>query len=329
MWRLAWGLGLVGIIILGLGPDAIAAEKSKQLPFLGPGTDTLSPVEYLRTYRKYIRESILLGFPPDKCASGSCDQSLAMLFRMAGLFTYPIPSGADVKKWKSKQGNLECYSSGGVLAQIERNPTGKALKAASIVYSKSPQAVKKLWRSCRRTPLRLQKDKDTGLERLAGLPVGYPHPLLCSGSQGLIVRRISFSGTKLSCAPSEYKDNSWTAGHRLDQNRCQSTQSDLKLAWAGKISARQFAKKERVRQRASARAVAVAGGANGKKADQIVDRYFRGLLDHELTYVGMAMRSLEMCNRLGMNLTPSRKTRTGDGGGGRGGKGGTGGTSAE
>ena len=280
---------------------AAQASQAVHLPYLGPGTDLLPPDEYLETYKRYIQESVRLGFPPDKCTGSTCEQSLAHLFRMAGLFYYPVPSGADVKVWKHKHSGRECYANGGVVAQVEREKGG-ALQAATIIYSKSPKAAKVIERACRTKLLEVKRDVATGLERVAGVPVGYPHPQLCPASQGLFVRSLNFNDSRTACRPTEFADNAWVSGMSLTEQRCRATQQDLKLAWQGKLSHVQFAQRERERQLQRAEARAMAKGASKKEAQKMVKRFFHGPLDHPVTYTGMAMRNLETCNLLAIGF---------------------------
>lgn len=276
-----------------------SSSTKKTLPYLGPGTDLLSPEEYIRVYSQYIRESIRWGFEPNKCEESSCERSLNYLFRSSGLFSYPVPSGADVYTWIHPKKIRECYASGGVVAQIERESTG-ALKKVFLVYSRSPRAAKRLKKVCKDKVLRLDRNPKTSLERVADIPVGYPHPLLCSGSQGLFVRELIYNRSSHSCVPMEYRDNSWNASHTLSLKRCSDTKDDFARAWSKNISPRDFAKKERIRQHNRLLRLAVKNGMSEQKAIEAVKKYFVPPIDNELVYTGMAMRNIEACNRLGI-----------------------------
>lgn len=281
-----------------------AGTEKEALPFLGPGADKLSKDEYLRVYSQYIKESILMGFPPKICAESPCEQGLAQLFSGAGLFTYPIPSGGDVKTWKHSAGLLECYESGGTVAQVERE-AGGALVRALAVLSKSPKAVAKVARACRQGPLQLERDAATGLERLAGVPVGYPHPLLCPESQGLIVRRLDFNKDRNACRPTNFQDNSWVSQLRLSNESCAATIADLKLALTKKIPPAEFAKRERERQRARVVGVVRERGGDAAAADAAWKEYYAGPVTHDVTMVGIAMRNVENCNQFHLGQTPA------------------------
>ena len=323
---MAWVACLAGVYAVSVasGEDtktkrAVAVEGAKPdlaaVPYLGPGADKLSKDEYLRVYSQYIKESIRMGFPPRTCVEGPCEQGIAHLFSAAGLFTYPLPSGADVKSWKNSEGTLECYESGGTVAQVQRE-SGKALLRALAVHSKSPQAAQSVARACKEGPLKLERDGATGLERLAGIPVGYPHPLLCPESQGLIVRRLDFSGDRTGCRPTGFDDNSWVSQLRLSEESCGATLSDLQQTLSRKIAPTEFAKRERERQRARMRASVKANGGNAADADALWKRYYGGPIGHDVTMVGQAMRNVENCNQFQIGQTASAPAggKTGAGG---------------
>ena len=273
--------------------------QKKVLPYLGPGSDVLSPEEYIRVYSQYIRESIRWGFTPNKCEESSCERSLDYLFRTAGLFSYPVPSSEGLYTWIHPKKIRECYTSGGVVVQVEREPTG-ALKKVFMVYSRSPKAIIQLKRACKNKTLSLQRDEKTSLERVAGIPVGYPHPLLCSGSQGLFVRELIYNRSKTPCVPIEYRDNSWASGHSLSLTRCTQTKEDFARVWSKKMSSKEFAARERARQHSRLIRSAMQNGMSKQKAQETVKKYFVPPIDNELIYTGMAMRNIESCNRLGI-----------------------------
>ncbi len=279
-------------------PLTVESQK-KAIPYLGPGLDKLSPQKYLEVYSKYIKESISLGFPPDRCSQGSCEQALSYLFRITGLFDYPVPPSGEIKSWISPKKTRECYTHAGIVAQIQREQGG-ALDKLVIVYAKSPKAIKRLVRTCRKRNLDLQKDRDTGLERLAGVPVGYPHPYLCPNSQGLYVRQLTFHKDRNACRPTNYSDNAWVNGYILNEDRCQATQNDLLLTWQGKIDARRFAEREQNRQYKRSISIAMDNGASKKEAKKMGKILFDSPMGFEVSYTGMAMRNLEACNRLGI-----------------------------
>jgi hypothetical protein len=283
--------------------QGLASEKSPtetkgpvRLPYLGPGSDKLSPEEYVRTYSQYLKESILMGFPPRTCVENSCELGLAHLFSSSGLFTYPLPPGADIKAWKHAEGIRECYESGGTLAQVVREKGGAPLRAV-VVFSKAPKAMRALALACRDRDLTVERHEATGLERVAGVPVGYPHPLLCPESQGLIVKRLELSGDRKDCRPMAFEDNSWSSQLRLSEASCAAGIEDLQLALQRKISPGEMAKRERERQKSRIVAVVQSKGASAKEAEAIWKKNYTGPIAHEVTLVGQAMRNIENCNQ--------------------------------
>lgn len=291
------------------GPSAAApngAPGKTLLPYLGPGADKLSPEEYVKTYKDYIREAIQYGFPPDRCQGNRCDQGLDFMFRTAGLYAYPLPAGSDVKAWRHPEGIRECYESGGTVAQVERQKNG-TLKSAVVVHARTPKAITKIGRACREQTLELNKDPKTGLERVAGVPAGYPHPYLCVESQGIVLRKLNFNLSQASdCHPVDFADNAWERQLRLSEGSCTETQSDLKQAWGGKISPNEFANRERARRKARVQEVVSANGGSAKDVERMLTQYYSGPIDHDLTLVGGAMRNLEYCNQLGL-VSPTGK----------------------
>ena len=289
------------------------ANAPLKLPYLGPGSDKLSPEEYMRTYSQYLKESILMGFPPRTCVENSCELGLAHLFSSSGLVTDPIPSGADIEVWKHSEGLRECYESGGTIAQVVREK-GSAPLRAIVVFSKSPKAVKTLALACRDRDLTMERQEATGLERIAGVPVGYPHPLLCPESQGLIVKRLDLSGDRKECRPMGFEDNSWASQLRLSESSCAAGLNDLQLALQRKISPAEMAKRERERQKNRILTIVRAKGASQAEAEAIWKRNYTGPITHDVTVVGQAMRNIEYCNAFQIGQNPSLKGKPGEGG---------------
>lgn len=316
------------LILLGAADFTFASEAKKAatpeveapLPYLGPGADLLPPEEYKRIYTTYIKEAIQYGFPPDRCEADRCTIGLDYLFRTSGLYGYPMPAGADVKLWRAKDGTIECFESGGTIAQIARDGVGTLLEAF-VVHSRSPRAAQALARACRNQRFTLETQPATGLERVAGVPVGYPHPFLCIGSQGLTVRRLEFSGDRTACSPKFFGDHAWERKLRLDEPGCRAVQADLRQAWQRQIQPGEFAKRERKRRAARIDAMVKERGGSKAEAAKILDRYYTGPIDHDLTVVGMAMRNLEVCNQVGLIPREGPRERTGPSGAGASGQG--------
>lgn len=274
--------------------SALEAIQKGNIPYLGPGADKMAPDAYQKHYGDYIKEAISMGFPPSKCDDGACDQSIQQLFRKSGLFDYPVPGAAQVKSFKNRA--LECYMVGGVLAQVTRNRNRQLLHAI-VVFSRSPKAMPTLWRACKEAPMRVQSAQKSGLEKLAGIPVGYPHPYLCGSSQGLYVRQLSFVQEGGDCRAVSYRDNSWANGNDVDEQMCRDIQQDVEYVWQEKLKPHEFVKRERQRTRRRLRARAIAQGATRGDANLLIRKLYAGPLDHDFTYVGIAMRNLEACNR--------------------------------
>lgn len=310
--------------------SAQEAINKGQIPYLGPGADRMTPEKYEKHYGDYIKEAIRMGFPPSKCEDGACTQSLQQLFRRSGLFDYPVPPTAELKTWKNAA--TECYMVGGVLAQVRRD-RNKDLRSATVIFSKSPKAMPILFRACREKPLRTQQAEKSGLERIGGMPIGYPHPYLCSASQGLYVQSIDFLQEKGECRAVNYVDNSWSNGHNVNEKMCFETQKDVEFVWQNKLKPHDFVMRERKRTRTRLRAKAVAQGASRSDADLMIRKLYLGPLDHDFTYVGIAMRNLEACNQYvvgGLSLyTKFKNEGTAKDGGSSGKSGGGSGVGAE
>lgn len=275
--------------------SAQAAIARGELTYLGPGADVLSPEQYQKRYGDYIKEAIRVGFPPEKCEEGACELSIKELFRKSGLYDYPLPGTAgDVKVWKNAV--RECYRSGGAIAQVNRDGA-KKLTFATVIFSKSPKAMPSLWRACQQTTLRVLSDAETGLEKLAGIPVGYPHPYLCAASQGLFIRSLNFADDRSVCRPVSFRDNAWSGGKNVSEDLCFATQQDVEYVWQNKLKPNDFVMRERKRTRERMRAKAKAHGTSRQEADQMFRTLYQGPLDNDFTYVGVAMRNLESCNQ--------------------------------
>ncbi len=325
-------LGLVAFLILLSSNLVEARNKSKAprvpkgsaqeaiykglIPYLGPGADRMTPEKYEKHYRDYIKEAIQMGFSPSKCEDGACEQSIQQLFRRSGLFDYPVPATVELKSWKNQ--SRECYMIGGVLAQVRRD-RNRDLRNATVIFSKSPKAMPRLFRACKEKLLRVQQAQRSGLERIAGIPIGYPHPYLCSSSQGLYVRSMNFLQEKGECRAVNFVDNSWANGHDINERTCFATQKDVEYVWQNKLKPHEFVMRERKRTRQRLRARAVANGATRSDADLMIRKLYLGPLDHDFTYVGVAMRNLEACNQYivgGLSLYNKFKSEVGGSAGG-------------
>lgn len=283
-------------------PQKTPTNKVQAIPFLGPGADKLPPEEYVKIYRTYIQQSMLLGYPFMEEAPTACEQSLKTLFRQAGLYTYPVPQDLDrLERVKKNIGasSLESYWIGGQLLQVERDGKSQALHRVLWVNSSSPKAMKLLWGAAKQVYLSLVRDPKTGLERLQNLPVGYPHPYIDVSSQGIFVRELKYNGKlAAACSPIGFVDNAWTSGFALSDERCGELRSDIDLVWQGKLRASDFAEKERKRMVENSIKNAMANGIKRDEAEKIVAKNMVPPFNHEVTLVGGAMRNLGQCNLL-------------------------------
>lgn len=278
-------------------------KEEKALPYLGPGLDKLSKEEYERIYKKYIQTSILLGYPLLRGTEEACAQAVNALFRQAGLFGYPVPGDASqIQKAVRRAGSsaVETYELGGTLLQLQKNSTTNAPERLFWINSGSPKATRRLAEIAKKELLTLEKDKVTGLERVKGVPVGYPHMFLGNEGQGLQVRLLTFNGKKDGCEPTEFLDNAWSGGFALDEGRCEELQGDVERVWKQDLSTEQFYSRELDRTKATAVKEAIARGTSAAEAKKLVDKHFVPPFAAEINVVGTAMRNLAQCNLLAL-----------------------------
>lgn len=276
-------------------------KSDTTVPYLGPGADKMNPQEYQRVYKDYIQQTIQLGFPLVHGAKNSCDQALQAIFRQVGMFAYPVPAEAQGIQRTVKTiapYSMELYEMAGITLQLLRDQKSGALDRIVLVNSASTKASRTLSPIARAKILFVEKDKKTGLERLSGLPIGYPHPFLDPGSQGLFVRELRFNKSLDACAPIAYTDNSWVGGANLSDTICVNTESDVKGVWEGKLSPHDFADKERARMKEAMRKNAIDMGASAKDADAMIARQFVEPLSSDINVVGSAMKNLAQCHQL-------------------------------
>lgn len=297
---------LLALAVLAFSSLAWAAPKAseeKALPYLGPGSDKLSKAEYERIYKNYIQTSILLGYPLLQGSPQACDQAVSTIFRQAGLFGYPVPGEAtQVLRSSRKAGNstIELYELGGVLIQLQKNSVTQAPERLFWVNSGAPKASRRLSEAAKKELLTLEKDKNTGLERVRGIPVGYPHMFLGNEGQGLLVKIVKFNGKKEGCEPVEYSDNAWSGGFDLSDSQCEILQGNVEKVWKQESSTSQFYQKELDRMKAAAVKDAIARGSKPAEAKKIVEKYFQPPFASEINVVGTAMRNLAQCNLMAL-----------------------------
>jgi hypothetical protein len=290
------------LLALAFSFAAHAAEKEKALPYLGPGADKLSKADYERIYKNYIRMSILLDYPFLEGTPKPCDQALESAFRQAGLFTYPVPADAQqvVRNVKTRHGKkVESYLSGGMLLQLVRNPSG-APERLFWVNSGSTKASRRLADIMKREELTLEKDPVTGLERVKGLPVGYPHPFLNQSGQGLFVKILRFVSNRDDCRPEEFTDNAWSGGFDLNNDRCLELEGDAERVWAEKMSPGEFSERELKRLKERAMKNAMETGVKEAEARKLVEKHFVPPYTSEINVVGSAMRNLAQCKLMAL-----------------------------
>jgi hypothetical protein len=276
--------------------------KASSLPYLGPGADKLSADDYQRVYKNYIQTAILLGYPFFKEKAPACDQALTSIFRGAGLFGYPVPADAQsVQRLSFSAGGLkiETYELAGVIIQVARKSDG-ALDQLVLVNSSSTKATRRLSGFVKRELLHLDKDPITGLERVRGIPVGYPHPYLTQDGQGLYFRQLRFNGNRTACQPEGFQDNTWVGGFDLSQARCTELQAEAQKVWDQNMSPTDFALQELERMKAAALKSALANGVHEAEAKALVEKHFQMPLTSEINVVGSAMRNLAQCNLLAL-----------------------------
>lgn len=286
------------LLTLAFSFSAPAAEKEKALPYLGPGADKLSKAEYERIYKNYIQTSVLLGYPFLEGSMGACEQALGSTFRQAGLFAYPVPADAPSVQ-RHVRGKVETYESAGVLLQLSRAANGAPLRLIWI-NSGAPKATRRLSQIARKEELTLEKDKITGLERVKGLPVGFPHPFLNASGQGLTVKILKFNGKKDDCLPVDFSDNSWNSGFEINNGRCQELQRDAEKVWAEEMSPGDFRDRELSRLKGNALKNAMASGVSEAEAKKLVEKHFVKPFTNEINVVGAAMRNLAQCNLMAL-----------------------------
>ncbi len=279
------------------------AAANSAIPYLGPGSDKLTAEEYERVYKNYIQTSVLLGYPFLKEEAAACDQALSALFRGAGFFAYPVPAEAQqvrrsTKTIKGKK--VETYEGSGILIQVTRNAGNGGLDRLILLNSSSTKAMRRLVGYAKSENLRLEKDPVTGLERVRGIPVGYPHPFLTSDGQGLYVKELRFNGKTEGCEPLGFQDNTWVAGFDLSDSRCQELQAGAERVWKEEISPSAFAESELKRMKAVALKSALAKGTKEQEAKELVEKHFQPPFTNEINVVGSAMRNLAQCNLLAL-----------------------------
>lgn len=275
------------------------APKASSIPYLGPGSDKLSPEEYERIYRTYIQTSVLLGYPVGRETPAPCDQALNTLFRQVGMYGYPVPGDAQhvVRTSKViKNVKAETYELGGILIQVQRDAKTSGLQKLLLVNSSSARATRRLSQSARAELIDLDRDKITGLERVKGIPVGYPHPLLSKEGQGLFVKQLRFNGKVDGCEPVEFNDNNWTAGFALSDERCQELRGDAEHVWKGELSTDDFYEREVKRMKERAQKAAMKDGMKEADAKALVEKHVTLPLASEINVVGSAMQNLAQCN---------------------------------
>lgn len=302
--------------LLSIFVSASVAFGEPSVPYLGPGTDQLTPEQYKKTYRDYIQESVLLGYPFLKEAGAPCDHALRAIFRQVGMFSYPVPADAPEvrrKSFKSGTNVVELYSLGGVVIQVVRK--NQALQHLLLANATTTKSRTRVLRAAERSLLRLTRDKATGLERLSGVPVGYPHHFLTADSQGLYVRILTFNGRVDSCRPVAFTDNSWIGGFSLDEQRCGALQADVENVWLGKLAPQEFSHRALEAMKLDARRSAKKNGATDQEADEAITRNFAPPFTNTVNIVGLAMRNLAQCNQLALTSSPLAAPSPGEGNG--------------
>lgn len=286
-------------LCLALAPVFLWAKESKTAQNTSEG---ISLKEVRQAYAKYLRQSALLGITAKECEKANCESSLNTLFRASGLYGYPVPADADVLQHRQKK--MECYRTGGVLAQVIRQKKGGALQKATIIQSRSPKAMKQLVQLCKKGPLELSREKDTGLERIAGLPIGAAGADFCREAQGLFVQVLNFNNSRTNCRSLDFLDNAWVGGLEINESRCRQTRADLDLTLKEKMEPFEFANKERKRQFDQLVKKAQEQGYSKKKAEQAVREMFSSKTSDDVMMVGAALRNIEACNLVNLGLEP-------------------------
>lgn len=295
---------------------ALSKESAvKAMPFLGPGSDVMTPDEYQKAYRDYIQQTIYYGYPFFEGMAQPCDQAMSAIFRQAGMYTYPVPQDAQhVERIMKKvsPSKMEIYQLGGVLIQVLRDEKSDALDRLVFINTRSVKAGKQILFLAKNAPLDLDRDARTGLEKIKNVPVGYPHPYLDPEGQGVFVRELRFNKSKLSCAPLEYKDNSWNAGFKLNESRCADTQKEVQMVWDKAISPHELAENERKRMKDEAVKSAMQKGVSRADAEAKANKYITEPFASDINIVGGVMRNLAQCNLLSMGGSGAKASSSGE-----------------
>lgn|GEM_PF-5040319 len=290
------------------------AAKESAVPYLGPGSDKLSPEEYERVYKNYIQTSVLLGYPFLKESLPACDQALSTIFRSAGLFGYPVPPDAQRVQRSTKNigaQKVETFESAGVIIQVARSAKTGGLEKLVLVNSASTNATRRLSGFAKSELLSLEKDPVTGLEKVRGIPVGFPHPFLGSEGQGLFVKVLQFNGKLEGCQPLDFVDNSWVGGFDLTDARCTELQASAEKVWNEQLSPDDFSKAELKRMKDIALKSALAKGTKEPEAGALIEKHFQPPFTNEINVVGSAMRNLAQCNLLALGRAGKAKQAIG------------------
>ncbi len=282
--------------------SCLSQAKEPALPYLGPGSDKLSPEQYEKVYRNYIQTSILLGYPFLKEEAPACEHALSTIFRQAGMFAYPVPAEAErvnVSKRKTASQSMETYESAGMIVQVVREKNN-ALNQVIWINSGSPKASRRLAQVAKKEVLTLERDPVTGLERVKGIPVGFPHALLTPQGQGLFVKILQFNKKIDGCEPIEFTDDSWIGGFDLSESRCLELQRSAQGVWEGRLNTVAFASQELKKLQEKALANALARGTKEEDAKRLVAKHFVPPFTSEINVIGTAMRNLAQCNLLAL-----------------------------
>lgn len=286
-------------------------KVEKVLPYLGPGSEKLSAEEYKRIYKNYIQTSILLGYSIADEPAKACEQSLNTIFRQVGMYSYPVPTEAEQIRRSLKQiksSKAETYELSGVIVQVVRDAKSNALDYVILVNSSSPKAIRKLSQIVRNDIMSLEKDPITGLERVKGVPVGFPHPLLSAEGQGLYVKILKYNKSLDHCEPQNFIDNTWVASFDLSEARCTQLQTDVMQVWREKMSPDELSSRELARMKEMALKNAVAQGSHPEDAKKIIEKQFTAPFTNPVNIVGSAMRNLAQCNLLALGRGAGAKS---------------------
>jgi len=199
----------------------------------------------------------------------------------------------------------ETYEMGGMLIQLQRSKSG-APETLVWINSGAPKATRRLMQTAKKELLTLEKDPITGLERVKGLPVGYPSPFLNASGQGLFVKVLKFNGKKDGCLPLEFHDNAWNGGFELSNARCVELQTDAERVWASAIDPSEFRDRELARMKDRAKKNAIAQGVKEEEAKRLVEKHFVPPYTNEINVIGSAMRNLAQCNMLALSQKEAR-----------------------